>query len=146
MIILDTNVLSELIRGVPDPAVLAWLDALPGAEVSTTAITAAELLYGVARLPEGRRRTALTEAVRAMLAEDFAGRVEPFDGVAATHYAAVVTGRERLGRPIDAADAQIAAICRARSAVLATRNTKDFAETGVELINPWREAEPQPGY
>ena len=141
MIILDTNVLSELIRPVPDRAVLAWLDAMPAAEVATTAITAAELLYGVARLPEGRRRTALTGAVHAMLAEDLAGRVEPFDARAADRYAVVVTRRERLGLPIGIADAQIAAICLARRCILATRNTKDFTDTDVELINPWELAD-----
>jgi toxin FitB len=137
VIILDTNVLSELIRPVPDQTVLAWLDAVPAVEVATTAITAAELLYGVARLPEGQRRTALTAAVHAMLAEDLAGRVEPFDDRAANRYAMVVTRRERLGLPIGMADAQIAAICLSRTCVLATRNTKDFTDTDVELINPW---------
>jgi toxin FitB len=141
VIVLDTNVLSELIRPVPDRVVLAWLDAVPTAEVATTAITAAELLYGVARLPEGQRRTALTAAVHSMLAEDLAGRVEPFDGRAADRYATVVTRRERLGLPIGMADAQIAAICLARNCVLATRNTKDFVGTDLELINPW-EADP----
>lgn len=138
MIILDTNILSELIRHTPEPAVLTWLDALPSQELATTAITAAELLYGVSRLPEGQRRATLTGAVQAMLAEDFAGRVEPFNARAADHYAAVVTRRERLGRPIGTADAQIAAICQARGCALATRNIRDFTDTDIELINPWR--------
>ncbi|WP_190818680.1 type II toxin-antitoxin system VapC family toxin [Saccharopolyspora pogona] len=111
---------------------------LPATEVATTAITAAELLYGVSRLPDGHRKTALTAAVHALINDDFHGRVELFDELAATHYAVVVSERDQLGRPISAADAQIAAICRARGATLATRNIKDFEETGVELVNPWQ--------
>ncbi|MHA6802419.1 PIN domain-containing protein [Salinifilum ghardaiensis] len=137
MIVLDTNVLSEVIRPTPDADVLAWLDSLPATEVATTAITAAELLHGASRLPEGQRRSSLTAAVHALINDDFHGRVEPFDASAAAHYAAVVSERCALGRPISAADAQIAAICRARAAVLATRNVKDFEDTGVELVNPW---------
>jgi predicted nucleic acid-binding protein len=137
VIVLDTNVLSEVIRPAPAESVLAWLDALPTIEVATTAVTAAELLHGVARLPEGHRRTALAGAVRALLSEDFDGRVLSFDVRAAAEHAAVVRDRELLGRPISTADAQIAAICRAHGATLATRNTKDFTETGVDLVNPW---------
>lgn len=137
MIVLDTNVLSEITRQSPDADVLAWLDSLPAAEVATTAITAAELLYGVTRLPGGHRKSALTTAIHALINEDFHGRVEPFDAPAAAQYAAVVSEREQLGRPVSAADAQIAAICRARRATLATRNIKDFEGTGIELVNPW---------
>ncbi|MGP4019741.1 type II toxin-antitoxin system VapC family toxin [Saccharopolyspora sp. 5N708] len=137
MIILDTNVLSEVTRQAPDADVMAWLDSLPAAEVATTAITAAELLYGATRLPDGTRKTSLSAAVHALVNDDFHGRVEPFDAPAADQYAVVVSEREKLGRPISAADAQIAAICRARRATLATRNTKDFEETGIELVNPW---------
>jgi predicted nucleic acid-binding protein len=138
VIVLDTNVVSELVRAAPDEGVLAWLDALPVTETATTAVTAAELLYGVARLPGGRRKAALEQAVRAMIDEDFRDRVEPFDRHAAAAYALVVADRDRLGQPISVADAQIAAICRARGATLATRNTKDFQDTGIELIDPWR--------
>ena len=137
MIILDTNVISELARTNPEANVVAWLDSLPAADVATTAITAAELLYGVARLPDGRRRAALAETIAALISEDFRGRVEPFDNLAAEQYAAVVVGREKRGRPISMADAQIAAICRVHSATLATRNTGDFTDTGIDLINPW---------
>ena len=137
MIILDTNILSELTRRAPDAGVLTWVDSRPTDELATTAISAAELLSSVARLPTGRRRTQLEEAVHMMIREDFRGRVEPFDILAAQHYAAVVTQREKTGRPIAAADAQIAAICRARGATLATRNTKDFEDTGVGLVSPW---------
>jgi predicted nucleic acid-binding protein len=116
---------------------LAWLDSLPVADVATTAITSAELLCGVARLPDGRRRAALAETIDALISEDFRGRVESFDSLAAEQYAAVVVGREKRGRAISMADAQIAAICRVHSATLATRDTGDFTDTGIDLINPW---------
>jgi hypothetical protein len=138
VIVLDTNVISELARRVPDPGVLSWLDSLEVSEVGTTAVTAAELRYGVARLPDGHRKRELTAVVRGILAEDFHGRVLPFDERASVRYADIVTGRERIGRPIGVADAQIAAICRDLGAILATRNNADFEETGIELINPWK--------
>jgi len=138
VIILDTNVVSELARQVPDPGVLAWLDSLEISEVATTAITAAELRYGVARLPEGHRKRERTVMIRGILTEDFYGRVLPFDERASVRYADIVTDRERIGRPIGVADAQIAAICRDSGATLATRNTPDLEETGVKLIDPWK--------
>ena len=137
MIVLDTNVISELSRRVPDPGVLSWLDSLAVSDVATTAITAAELRYGVARLPDGHRKRELTVMIEGILTEDFQGRVLPFDERSSVHYAAIVTGRGRIGRPIGVADAQIAAVCRDLNAILATRNTADFEETGIELINPW---------
>lgn len=105
-----------------------------------TAVTAAELSYGVRRSPDGKRRSELAEGIDAMLFEDLGGRIEVFDAAAATRYADIVMGRERLGRPITAADAQIAAICARRKATLATGNTKDFEGTGVTLVDPWNEA------
>ena len=140
MIVLDTNVISELSRRVPDPGVLSWLDSLAVSDVATTAITAAELRYGVARLPDGHRKRELTVMVEGILTEDFHGRVLPFDERSSVQYADIVTGRERIGRPIGVADAQIAAVCRDLNAILATRNTADFEETGIELINPWERA------
>lgn len=137
MIILDTNVISELSRQLPDENLLQWLNSLPNRNVATTAVTAAELFYGVRRLPDGHRKQQLADAIEALLNDDLLGRVEPFTLRAAIEYATVVTRRERLGRPIGMADAQIAAICLTRNATLATRNTKDFEETGVELFNPW---------
>ncbi len=137
MIVLDTNVISELARQVPDPGVLSWLDSLEAAGVATTAMTAAELRYGVARLPDGHRKRELTAVIRGILTEDFHGRVLPFDERASVRYADIVAGRERAGRPIGVADAQIAAICRDPGAILATRNMADFEETGIELLNPW---------
>jgi predicted nucleic acid-binding protein len=138
VIILDTNVISELARQVPDSGVLVWLDSLEMAQVATTAITAAELRYGVARLPAGLRKRELTAVIGGILAEDFYGRILPFDERASARYADIVTGRERIGRPIGVADAQIAAICRDSRATLATRNLPDFEETGIELIDPWK--------
>jgi toxin FitB len=138
MIALDTNVISELACQVPDRGVLSWLDSLEVSDVVTTAVTAAELRYGIARLPEGHRKRELTAVIRGILTEDFGGRVLPFDERASVQYADIVASRERIGAPIGVADAQIAAICRDLSAILATRNTADFEETGIELINPWK--------
>ena len=138
MIILDTNVVSELIRATPDPGVRAWINSRPSAQIGTTAITAAELYYGVARLPVGQRRQQLAIAVSALLNDALRGRIVPFDERAARRYADVITGREHAGRPIGVPDAQIAAICRELGAVLATRNIRDFEETGVEFIDPWQ--------
>ena len=138
MIVLDTNVISELARRAPHLGVLSWLDSLEISEVVTSAITAAELRYGVARLPDGHRKRELAAVIRGILTEDFHGRVLPFDERASIRYADIVTGREGIGRPIGVADAQIAAICRDLGAVLATRNTPDFEETGIELVNPWK--------
>jgi toxin FitB len=138
MILLDTNVLSELIRREPDERVRQWLDAIDAATVATTAITAAELTYGAMRMPAGRRRERLSKDIHGLLEEDLGGRVEPFDAAAATHYAILVSRREAAGRPIGMADAQIAAICRKLGATLATRNIGDFQNTGIDLIDPWR--------
>jgi hypothetical protein len=137
VILLDTNVLSELVRPQPDEKVVSWLDSLDATTVATTAITAAELLYGVARLPDGRRKQQLRDAIQGLIEEDFDGRIEPFDVTASTHYAALVSDRDTLGRPISVADAQIAAIARKLKATLATRNTGDFKDTGIDLIDPW---------
>lgn len=137
MIVLDTNVLSELLAPSPSPAVVAWLAAQPAAAVFTTAVTEAEILYGLALLPDGRRRQALETAVRPIFSEDLAGRVLAFDREAAASYAAIAARRRALGRPISQFDAQIAAIAVSRGASVATRNVADFAETGVLVINPW---------
>jgi toxin FitB len=137
VIVLDTSVISELARQVPDVRALSWLDSLEISDVATTAITAAELRYGLARLPDGRRKRELTLVIRGILTEDFHGRVLPFDEGSSVQCADIVANRQRIGRPIGVADAQIASICRDVGAVLATRNTTDFEETGVELVNPW---------
>ena len=137
MIVLDTNVLSELMRSEPAEAVFAWVSAQPRATLCTTSVNKAEILYGIAVLPEGRRRLALAAAAAAMFADDFEGRVLSFDEAAAVHYAEIVAARRREGRSIEAFDAQIAATARVAGAGLATRDTGDFAGCGLTLVNPW---------
>ena len=137
MIVLDTNVLSEIMRAKPDPAVLAWLDAQPPDDLWLNAVVAAELLFGVARLPEGARKQQLALAVSAMLEQDFAGQLLSFDLNAASVYAVMLAERERIGQSMAMADAQIAAICLSRDATLATRNVKHFEGLGLALMNPW---------
>lgn len=141
MIVLDTNVVSEMMRPRPSPVVVEWLDTQPADEVAVTAITTAEIFHGIRRLPEGSRKSALEAAAVAMFDEEFAERVLPFDQPAARHYADIVVQRERLGRPISMADAQIAALARHHAAVLATRNVRDFEELGLELIDPWESSQ-----
>lgn len=140
MIVLDTNILSELMRSGPDGAVLAWMSRQSRMTLFITAITQAEILYGLALLPEGRRRDLLIAAARAMFEEDFSGRILPFDGEAARVYAEIASRRRQAGEPISQFDAQIAAITQSRGASLATRNTRDFLNCGITLINPWDEA------
>lgn len=137
MIVLDTNVISELFRPYPDARVIAWIRALTG-DVAITAITLAELLAGVRRLPDGKRKQLLSSQLVAVVENYRDGRsILAFDEDAADHYARVLTMRERAGMPMSTADAQIAAICLAHDAVCATRNAKDFAHTGVEVIDPF---------
>lgn len=137
MIILDTNIVSEVMRARPDPAILAWLDAQDTSQLSLTSISVAEILYGIARIPEGRRKDQLFKMAESMFDEDFSGRLLAFDEHAAVYYAELVAQRDAVGRPIGMADAQIAAICRCYDAALATRNTKDFETLGIVLINPF---------
>lgn len=137
MIVLDTNVVSELLRATPEPAVLAWLQQTSSTGLYTTAVTVAEIRYGIARLPEGRRRQTLHQAANEIFAA-FPRQVLPFDLAAATAYADVVADRETDGNPISGFDAQIAAICRSQAATLATRNTKDFTGIGISIIDPWQ--------
>ncbi|XVU28752.1 type II toxin-antitoxin system VapC family toxin [Actinoplanes sp. CA-054009] len=117
---------------------LEWLRTTSSTGLYTTAVTIAEIRYGIARLPEGRRKDTLHQAANEIFAA-FPRRVLPFDLAAATAYADVVSGRERAANPISGFDGQIAAICRSQAATLATRNTKDFTDTGITLINPWNE-------
>lgn len=135
--LLDTNVLSELLRADPDAAVLTWFSLQPADSLFVSAVTQAEMLLGVRLLPAGKRRAQLERAVDGLFGEDFAGRVLPFDAAAATAYAAVVQARRQSGRPIAQFDAQIAAIARSRRAGLATRNIGDFEGCGLALSNPW---------
>lgn len=134
-IILDTNVISEIMRAAPETQVEEWVRGVPPALVHTTAVTLAEVRFGIARLPAGRRQ-ALLEAADDVF-EAFADRVLPFDAAAADHYADLVVQRQRVGAPITGFDAQIAAICRARGASLATRNTRDFVDLGIDVVDPW---------
>ncbi|MCH8542319.1 MAG: type II toxin-antitoxin system VapC family toxin [Alcanivorax sp.] len=137
MIILDTNVLSELMRPLPDTGVTTWTDRQPQSALFTTTVTQGELLYGVAILPEGERKRALEDTVRQILATHFNTRLLPFDHTAAEAYAHIAASRRRDGNPISQFDAMIAAIAASRGAALATRNVKDFAGCGIEVINPW---------
>ena len=137
MVVLDTNFVSELMKIAPRPSVKLWLAAQPRTTVFISAITEAELRLGVALSPDGRRRDALAADMEAMIAEDFSGRVLPFDSPAAKAFAAIVADRRRSGRPIAIPDAQIAAVARSRGASVATRNVGDFEGCGVEVINPW---------
>ncbi|MEU4217401.1 type II toxin-antitoxin system VapC family toxin [Actinoplanes sp. NPDC026623] len=138
MIVLDTNVVSELMRAAPAPAVLAWLQQTPSTGLYTTSVTVAEIRYGIARLSDGRRKHDLHQAADEIFAA-FPRQILPFDLAAAGAYAFVVAGREGSGNPISGFDGQIAAICRSQVATLATRNTKDFIDTGISLIDPWQE-------
>jgi predicted nucleic acid-binding protein len=137
MIILDTNVISELMKPTPTARVVAWVAAQPPQSLFTTSITQAEILYGVVMLPAGRRRQAVEAAAEAMFREDFAGRVLSFGSDAALPYARIAVDRRRAGRPISQSDAQIAAIAFCTGATIGTRNVTDFEMCGIDLINPW---------
>lgn len=137
MIIIDTNVVSELMRASPDPAVLAWFAGHAADTLFLTAISEAELCAGAAILPAGQRRDRLAGAIDAMIEQDFAGRILPFDSLAARSYAEIAATRRTAGKPIMDADCQIAAIVRACGASIATRNVSDFEGCGIDVINPW---------
>ena len=137
MILLDTNVVSELMRPAPPEAVLAWFAAQDAADLYLSAIGEAELRRGAAMLPAGKRREQLMATIDAMIAEDFAGRILPFDSNAAQAFVLVFLERRAAGRPISFADGQIAATARAQGAAIATRNTADFAGCGIAVIDPW---------
>lgn len=137
MIVLDTNVVSEVLKPQPEPRVVAWLESLTD-DVAITAVTLAELLAGLRRLPDGQRREDLTSRVEGAIRPYLdAGEVFAFDAAAAPRYADILAAREQAGMPIATGDAQIAAICRSRDALCATRNVRDFMHAGVALINPW---------
>jgi len=138
MIILDTNVVSELMRPEPSPVVASWVRDRDRRELRMTAITLAEIRYGIARLPDGRRRQVLL-ATADEIFSDFADQVLPVDTAAAENYAVIASGRERARKPITGFDALIAGVCRSQGAALATRNTSDFDGTGIEIIDPWHQ-------
>ena len=136
MIVVDTNVVSELMRPSPSPVVVGWVRRSER-ELYTTSITLAEIRYSIERLADGRRKELLRSIAEEVFA-DFEERVLPFDAKAAVLYATIVSDRDRAGLPIDGFDAQIASICRAHRAALATRNSKDFHDTGTDVIDPWQ--------
>jgi predicted nucleic acid-binding protein len=138
MIVLDTNVLSELMRPQPHPAVVDWVAAQPRASLYTASVSKAEILHGIAALPEGRRRAAMAAAAEAMFTDDLAGRVLSFDAAAAVHYAEIVMARRRIGRPIEAFDAQIAATALVAGAGVATRDIGGFDGCGLAIVDPWQ--------
>jgi toxin FitB len=137
VILLDTNVVSELMKSAPAEAVVAWTAAQPASSLYTTSITQAEIFHGIMLLPSGKRRRGIEVAAQAMFSEEFEGRILAFGSEAALPYARIAADRRHAGRPISGFDAQIAAIARSVGAVIATRNVADFAGCGVEVVNPW---------
>jgi predicted nucleic acid-binding protein len=137
MIILDTNVISEAMRPSPSPAVMHWLEAQPLSDLATTTISVAEIGFGLARLPFGRRRSEGESSFRNILQRSFGMRIFGFDRLAADAYGELVAARERDGRPLVGLDALIAAIASSRGLLIATRDVRDFEGCGVELVNPW---------
>jgi toxin FitB len=137
MIILDTNVLSALMRAVPDARVMAWLDLQPAESVWITSITLFEAYLGLALLPSGRRRRTLEAAFARLLQEDLENRVLDFDSAAATEAASLAAARQKNGRPAELRDTQIAGIALARRATLATRNVRHFRDLKILIVDPW---------
>lgn len=144
MTILDTNVLSELMRSQPSPSVVNWVASQPADELCATSITEAEIFYGIELLPRGKRRDRLFLLAEGLFGEDLKGRVIGFEGGfesdAARVFGKISAARRGLGRPISHADAQIAAIARTQRARLATRDVADFEDCGIELVDPWESA------
>ena len=137
MIVLDTNVVSEMMRIAPDTKVEKWLDAQVADELWLNSVVIAELMFGAARLPDGAKKRQLSKSIQGTVEQDYAGRILSFDLEAATAYAEISARCMAKGRPIDMADAQIAAICWVQDAALATQNAKHFEGLGLKLINPW---------
>lgn len=138
MIVLDTNVISELMSPSPSAAVTSWIAARPRSSLATTTITEAEILFGLLILPKGKRRDGLMAAASTLFEKLFAGRLLPFGSDAAAAYARIAADRRRRGAAISQLDAQIAAIARASGATLATRNVDDFTNCGIDVVDPWR--------
>lgn len=140
MYILDTNVVSESMRPVPEPVIASWVAARAASSLYLTAIGEAELRFGLAVMPSGKRRDGLAAGLERMLRTGFANRIPPFDSAAARAYAEIATARRATGRPISQSDGQIAAIAQARGMAVTTRNVRDFEDTGIALIDPWASA------
>lgn len=138
MTILDTNVISELMKIVPSPAVLAWTGTHAPEDLFISTISMAEILFGIELLPKSKRRDGLLQEAEVTFAKDFADRILPFDEQAARAFGPLFAARRQQGRPMGLADAQIASTAMARGAVLATRNTGDFEDCGLNLVNPWQ--------
>lgn len=138
MLVLDTNVISELFKPAPDQQVIGWMSRQTGDALFTTAITHGELLFGLHCMPEGRRKALLLKGVLRIFESRLAGRILDYDSDAANAYALIAAGRRALGRPIHQADAMIAGIVRSRNAQLVTRNGRDFEGCDIGLIDPWR--------
>ena len=140
MYILDTDVVSELMRPAPEPAIASWVVDRAASSLYLTAIGEAELRFGLAVMPPGQRRDGLVASLERMLRTGFANRILPFDSAAARACAEIATARRATGRPISQPDGQIAAIARARGMAVTTRNVRDFEDTGIELVDPWAHA------
>jgi toxin FitB len=138
-IVLDTNVLSELMKPQGLIAVKSWVSAQSRENLYITSITKAEILYGIAILPDGKRSRMLRESAEAMFREDFARQMLNFDEQAASCFAEIAAHRKKIGKPLAQADGQIAAICLANNATIATRNVDDFLDCQIEIINPWNQ-------
>ena len=138
MIVLDTNVLSALMLREPDSRVVTWLDRQPADAIWTTSITVFEISFGLALLPAGRRRRNLEDAFARAIAEDFEGRVLPFEEDAARNAAEQAARRQLIGRRVDFRDVEVAGIVAVKDAILATRNTRHFDGLGIQLIDPWK--------
>lgn len=138
MIPLDTTVISALMQRAPEPAVVSWLDSQPAESIWTTSITVSEVQTGLELLDPGRRRRQLEAAFEQLLAGELQGRVQPFDQPAAIAAGRIAAERQPAGRPVEIREVQIAGITTVRRATLATRNTRHFEATGINLINPWR--------
>lgn len=137
MVVLDTNVISELFKPIPDPNVMAWVAGLPGDGLFTTAITRGELLFGLYCMPEGRRRSGLLQNLARLFEQKLAGHVLPYDDAAAEAHATIAAARRAQGRSVGQCDLMIAGIARSRRAMLATRNVRDFEDCDIPLIDPW---------
>jgi predicted nucleic acid-binding protein len=140
MLVVDTNVLSELMRPRPNAPISSWIAERATLSLHLTAISEAELRFGLAIMPPGRRRDGLAEGLERMLRTGFANRVLPFDSAAASAYAEIAAARRAMGRPMPEADCQIAAIARSRDMAIVTRNVHDFVDAGIDVIDPWPDA------